>query len=84
MTFLNRQFFEEGDKIGIRTLWAYGPSAELEFVAVKDSMVGPEGSTGFGTIGMTVAEILGTATHYPDVTYTTAGSYNFDDLKDQN
>ena len=73
------QFFEEGDKIGVRTLWAYGPSAEFEFVAVKDSMVGPEGSTGFAT-NMEVAVILGTATHYPDVTYTTDGSYNFTGL----
>ena len=74
------QFFEEGDKIGIRTLWAYGPSAELEFVAVKDSMCGPEGSTGFGSLGMEVATIQGLATHYPDVTYTTTGFYNFTGL----
>ena len=76
------QFFKgpsPDDRLGVRTLWAYGPSAELEFVAVKDSISGSEGSTGFGS-DMEVAVITGTASHYPDVTYTTTGYYNFDDL----
>jgi len=76
------QFFKgpsPDDRLGVRTLWAYGPSAELEFVAVKDSICGSEGSTGFGS-DMEVAVILGTASHYPDVTYTTAGFYNFHSL----
>jgi hypothetical protein len=74
------QFFGGADdNIGIRTLWAYGPSAELEFVAVQNSICGSEGSTGLGT-DMLVAEIQGTASHYPDVTYTTSGYYNFDGL----
>ena len=76
------QFFKgpsPDDRLGVRTLWAYGPSAELEFVAVKDSICGSEGGTGFGS-DMEVATITGLASHYPDVTYTTAGSYNFTNL----
>ena len=34
------EFFADGDAIGVQTTWAYGPDASLEFLSVKDSILG--------------------------------------------
>jgi hypothetical protein len=34
------EFFADGDAIGVRTIWAYGPDASLEFLSVQDSILG--------------------------------------------
>lgn len=34
------EFFASGDAIGVRTTWAYGPDASLEFLSVQDSILG--------------------------------------------
>ncbi len=67
------------DTICVRTLWAYGPSAELEFVSVQNAIYGPEGATGWGLL-MEVATITGTTSHYPDVSYMASGIYDFTTL----
>ena len=67
--------------LGIRTTWAYGPSATLEFVSVQDMMVGGASNlVGLGDL-MEVAEIVGTTTHYPvDASHTTANVWDFSGL----
>lgn len=67
------------DTIAVKTLWAYGPSAELEFVSVQNAIYGPEGTTGLGT-GMLPAVITGTVSRYPNVTYMASGIYDFTTL----
>jgi hypothetical protein len=81
---------DEGDDyIGVQTTWAFGPDAELEFVAVQDAMyggsVGGEGGsnvTGLGT-GMTQAELVGSKDRYP-ASYQSAGEYDLTGLSDLN
>ena len=66
------EFFVDGDAdndpIGVRTTWAYGPSASIELVSVQNAIYGPTGIggniTGLAT-GMTQAVVTGTATKYP-------------------
>src|SRR5690606_27064093 len=58
------QFFvSDTDTIGVKTIWAYGPDAELELVSVQNAMYGGaviDGTpTGLGT-GMTQATLTGT------------------------
>jgi len=60
--------------IGVKTLWAYGPEAELEFVSVQNSMYGVNGVTGLGS-GMTQASNLGDEDRYPSTAYS-AGNYD--------
>lgn len=62
--------------IGFRSVWAYGPSAELELVSVQDAVYP---TVGLGT-GMSVADVVGTADRYPNNGYTLAGVYNFTGL----
>ena len=42
-------FYSTSDKIGIKTIWAYGPSSSLELVSVYDSIYGPSSPIGLGT-----------------------------------
>lgn len=76
-----------GDKIAVRTTWAYGSDAELELVSVQSSMYGGaivDGNvTGLGT-EMDPASITGTKAKYPDNEYQTSGSFDFTGLTDLN
>jgi hypothetical protein len=78
------QFYEsDSATISVRTLWAYGPSAELEFVSVQNAIYGglvSEGNpTGLGT-GMTTASVIGTMSMFPNVGYQTPGVYDLNGL----
>jgi uncharacterized protein len=76
-----------GDKIAVRTTFAYGPDAELELVAVQDAIYGGavlDGNvTGLGT-GMEQASVTGTKNKYPQTAYQTQGMYDFTGLTDLN
>lgn len=71
---------ESGPTIAVRTVWAYGPEAEFEFVSVQNSIYGGSvvdgNPTGLGT-GMTHATTTGSMEMYPDVAYQTPGDYDF-------
>lgn len=71
------------DSLGVKTLWAYGPDASLEFISVQHSIYGgtfnDPNPTGLGT-EMTVAEVTGTLAMYPNVGYQTPGIYDFTGL----
>jgi len=41
-------FYSTSDKIGVKTIWAYGPSSSLELVSVYDSIYGPNSPIGLG------------------------------------
>ena len=41
-------FYSTNDKIGVKTIWAYGPSSSLELVSVYDSIYGPVSPIGLG------------------------------------
>ncbi len=76
-----------GDKIAVRTTFAFGPDAELEMVSVQDAMYG--GSVGLGNVSglgtaMEQADITGTASKFPATPYQTAGFYDFTGLTDLN
>lgn len=74
------QFFcSTSDKIGISTTFAFGPTASLEFVSIKDSIYGPDAATGLGT-GMTAASTTGSKDRYPNDGYHTAGNWDFTGL----
>lgn len=78
------QFYvHTGDKIGVKTVWAFGPDAELELVSVQDAVYGPSSVLGLGTT-METAKITGTADRYPNNGYTAAGTFNFSGLTDLN
>jgi len=97
VTFMNAQLSEEFDgiefytasldKIGVRTVFAHGPDAELELVSVQDSMyggtVGATNITGMGVL-MTVAASLGANDRFPNNGYQTAGQYDFTGTTGQN
>ena len=51
-------FYATAGKIGVKTIWAYGPSSSLELVSVYNSIYGPESVIGLGT-NMAPAEALG-------------------------
>lgn len=76
-----------GDKIAVRTTFAFGSDAELELVSVQDAIYGGavvDGNvTGLGT-GMQVASITGTRNKYPQTAYQTQGQYDFTGLTDLN
>lgn len=75
------------DSLGVRTLWAYGPDASLEFISVQDAIYGgafgSPNPTGLGT-EMTAAEVVGTLAMYPNVGYQTPGVYDFSGLSELN
>lgn len=75
------------DSLGVKTLWAYGPDASIEFVSVQNAIYGgtfnAPNPTGLGT-GMTVASVTGTLAMYPNVGYQTAGTYDFTGLTSLN
>ena len=76
-----------GDKIAVRTTFAFGPDAELEMVSVQDAMYGGpviDGNvSGLGT-AMEQATITGTAAKFPATPYQSAGFYDFTGLTDLN
>jgi len=77
--FFARQV-ESDTYIGVKTVWAYGPSSSLELVSVKDSIYGENAVTGLGT-GMTQAEVVATNYGYsgtPDDAED--GIFNFDGM----
>ena len=62
------EFFVQGTgypTVGIKTTWAYGPSAVLEFVSVQNMLVGP-GSPVYLGEDMEPAVLTGTAVQFPD------------------
>lgn len=73
-------FTSTSDQITVQSTFSYGPNASIEFVSIKNAMYGGavvDGNvSGLGT-GMTQAVISGTATKYPNNSYTSAGVYNF-------
>ena len=73
-------YVRTGDMIGVRTVWAYGPTAEFELVSVQDSVYDV---VGLGT-SMEVAEVVGTTDRYPEDGYTLANVWNFTGLTDMN
>lgn len=75
------EFYNSGSAIGVRSVWAYGTSSELEFVSVSDMLVGgPVSATnnlvGLGT-SMTQGAVTGSADRYPDDAYHVAGQWDF-------
>jgi hypothetical protein len=93
------EFFCNGaTEIGVRTTFAYGPSATLELVSVANAIYGgndptddlfgglqpePGAITGLGT-GMTRAVAVGANDRYPNDGYQTAGVWDFTGLTDLN
>jgi len=63
------EFFVSGtgaaSKVGVRTTFAFGPTAELELVSIIDALYGPTSVIGMG-LGMTKAVSTGTENCYPD------------------
>lgn len=88
-TFDGIEFFATDDsKIGVRTIWAYGPDASLELVSVQNAIYGGavlDGNpTGLGT-GMTQATRTGSAASYPTTgSAAPAGTYDFTGLTNLN
>ena len=81
---------DDNSPIGVRSLWAYGPDASIELVAVQNAIYGglaidPDGirnnPTGLGT-GMERARVTGTLTKYPNNAYQSAGQYDLSALSD--
>lgn len=74
------EFYEsDNHTISVRSKWAYGPSAELEFVSVQNAIYGglvSEGNpTGLGT-GILTASVIGSMSMFPNVGYQTPGVYD--------
>lgn len=67
-------FCNASNKIGMRTIWAYGPDASFEWVSVQDAAYDV---MGIGTT-MTAASITGTADRYPVNGYTSQDEWIFD------
>ena len=71
------------DTIGVKTVWAYGPNASIEFISVLDSLYGENSEVGLGT-GMMPAESMGNSSKYPTSDpYQASGSYDFTGLTGQ-
>jgi hypothetical protein len=86
------QFFcTDADEIGVLTLWAFGPDAELELVSVQNAIYGGElvgaggtNVTGLGT-GMEPAQVAGTNDNWPLTgSMAIAGSWDFSGLTNLN
>lgn len=81
------EFYNNSDKIALKSVYSYGPSAEIELVSIQDAMYGgavADGNVSGLGISMTRAVINGTKTKYPDNSYQTAGQYDFSGLTDLN
>lgn len=77
------EFFVNGTgypTIGVETTWAYGPSANLEFVSVQNMFVGP-GSPVYLGEDMEPAVLTGTTSQYPDDgSHTSPDTWDFSGL----
>lgn len=74
--------FDDGidQTLGLRSVWAYGSTATIEFVSVLNSLYGPLSEVGLGT-GMTVASSSGSNQKYPTSDpYQGDGFYDFTGL----
>ncbi len=76
-----RFYVTDADEIGVKTTFAYGPNASLEFVSVQDAMYGPSSISGLGT-GMTQATTTGANDEYGNGSVSTPGTYNLTGLTD--
>lgn len=81
------EFYETmANTIGVKTVWAYGPSATLELVSVQDAIYGDTvingNPTGLGT-GMTKATVTGDMDRYPDAS-SVAGTFDLTGLSGLN
>lgn len=75
------QFYcSAANKIGIETVWAYGPDASLELLSVQSDAYAV---MGIGT-GMTAAYTTGIRSKYPDDSYAIDGTWDFAGLTDLN
>jgi len=79
------------DEISVTTVWAYGPSSNLELVSIQNAIYGGSVSdtdsirdnpTGLGT-GMTRASVTGSNDRWPINGYQVSGHYEFTGLTDQ-
>ena len=71
------------DTIGIRSVWAYGNEASIEFVSVLNSLYGEDSEVGLGT-GMLTADSIGDSLKYPTSDpYQADGLYDFTGLTSQ-
>ncbi len=82
------QFYESGGNVGIKTTWAYGPTAKLEILSIQNPLIGgpvtftdnvagvASNMLGLGT-GMAVASQEGTAVKYGA---GAAGTWDFTSL----
>ena len=85
------EFYEsDTNTIAVKTVWAYGPDASLEFVSIQNAIYGGavsdglsirDNPTGLGT-GMTRASVTGSADRYPANGYTAAGHYDLSGFTD--
>ena len=67
-------------KVGVRTVWAYGPDCSLELLSVQSDSYG---IMGIGT-SMTAAYTTGLKSKYPDDAYAIDGTWDFTGLTDLN
>lgn len=72
-----------GDKIAVRTVFAYGPDSSLEMVSIQSSIYGGSNVTGLGTL-MTRAQTIGEEDRYPVDGYQVAGEYDLAGLTNLN
>ena len=84
-------YANSSDEIGVKTVWAYGPSSNLELVSIQNAIYGGSVSdtdsirdnpTGLGT-GMTRASVTGSNDRWPINGYQVSGHYEFTGLTDQ-
>lgn len=69
--------------IGVKSVWAYGTAASIEFISITDSLYGFQSVVGLGT-GMTRATSSGNNVKFPTSDpYLADGFYNFDGLDNQ-
>lgn len=74
----------DDDFLGVRTIWAYGPNATMEFVSIQDSIYGADSQFGLGT-GMSHAVVAGDNTFFPtDDAYSVNGEYDLGGLSELN
>lgn len=74
------QFKVVGGKLAVETVWAYGPTASLEFVSVANSIYD---EVGFATAN-TAASVTSSNERYPDDDYQTGGNWDFNGLTNMN
>lgn len=91
VTFLNDQLtsddgieffkYDDGadDFLGVRTLWAFGPDATLEFVSIQRSLYGQSSIVGLGT-DMEPAGVTGENTYFDNTGYPVVGEYDLSGL----